>query len=306
MCVISISETIRPTPEQVEKMFESNPSGAGIAWREIDGNGPIVRWEKGLELEQIQKLCAEAPLPYVAHFRIPSCGGDSGALCHPFPVNKESSNALSGKTKDYVLFHNGHWGEWKRVMLDTALKTGKRLPVGKWSDSRAMAWAVAHYGIGFLDLIEEKVIVFGPEDYEVFPGTGWNKVVEGLWTSNSFWERSYSHAGSYSGGYGRGDFDRSHLPHHYGCDRHKQDDQKKVKGFLEGGKDTAETGARNDANKQATGASGGGLQETPFERALRLFKENKISKKALKRAMRKWDQEKRTRNPMIMTAETRH
>lgn len=303
MCVICISETVRPDESQVEKMFEANPSGAGIAWREVTGDGPVVRWEKGLELEQIQKLCAEAPLPYVAHFRIPSCGGDSGALCHPFPVDRESSLALSGKTKNYVLFHNGHWSEWKRVMLDTALKTGKKLPVGKWSDSRAMAWAVAHYGLGFLDLIDEKVIVFGPEDYEVFPGTGWNKVKEGLWTSNSYWE--HSHVGSYRGsGYSRGDFDRSHLPVHYGCRGSAIDntDQKKVKGFLEGGKGTNTAETRGASN----GAQGGGPQETPFERALRLFKENKISKKALKRAMRKWDQERRTRNPMIMTAETRH
>ena len=187
MCVICISDTKRPTPVAIEKMYDANPAGAGIAWRE-DG---FVRWEKGLELKQIQELVLKVPMPFIAHFRIPSCGGKSPDLCHPFPIHKEVSLALSGKTKDWVLFHNGHWGAWKTTALEAAIKKGQfKLPTGKWTDSRAMAWLANVYGQGILDLIDEKVAVLGPAEgqMEVWQGTGgWHKI-DDVYVSNRGWE----------------------------------------------------------------------------------------------------------------------
>ena len=186
MCVIILAglDTELPvkrlTPEMVSKAFSCNSEGAGIAYRD----GGIVHWEKGLELGDIQRLCAEVPLPYVAHFRISTCGGKRADLCHPFPIDKEVPLFTSGTTKGYVLFHNGHWGDWKKEMYN-----GKfQVPKGKWSDSRAMALMAAYRGHGVLDLIDEKAVILGPEDYEVF-GTGWIKVKDDagvdIWCSNS-------------------------------------------------------------------------------------------------------------------------
>ena len=186
-------------------MFDANPAGAGIAWREEGW----VRWEKGLDLKQIQELVLRVPMPFIAHFRIPSCGGKSLDLCHPFPIHKEVSLALSGKTKDWVLFHNGHWGAWKTTALEAAIKKGQfKLPIGKWTDSRAMAWLANVYGQGILDLIDEKVAVLGPEpnQMEVWQGTGgWHKV-DDVYVSNKGWEYR-----SVNTSHGTGHFNRGHV-----------------------------------------------------------------------------------------------
>lgn len=167
----------RLTPAMVDNAFSHNSEGAGIAWRE-EGK---VHWEKGLDLEAMQALCAEKPLPYVAHFRISTCGGKRQDLCHPFPIQKDVPLFTAGNTGGYVLFHNGHWTDWRREMYATKWP----VPKGKWSDSRAMAFMAAHRSLGILDLIDEKCIAFGPDDYEVF-GTGWVKVDE-IWCSNGNW-----------------------------------------------------------------------------------------------------------------------
>ncbi len=189
MCVIALvgldptMPVKRLTPDIVDKMFTHNSEGAGIAWRE-DG---LVKWEKGLELEGMQTLCAEVPMPYVAHFRIATCGGNRQDLCHPFPIDKNAPLFTTGHTKGYVLFHNGHWGDWKKELKEVARQSNFKIqiPSGKWSDSRAMAWAAAYYGNNILEIIDEKAIAFGPEDYEVY-GTGWVKEQE-IWCSNNHW-----------------------------------------------------------------------------------------------------------------------
>lgn len=193
MCVIMLANDTRPTEEMVEKAFSSNGHGGGVAWRDLDAEGkPEVRWAKGLDLEEMKERCASMPLPFVAHFRIASCGGQSPALCHPFPIDGRVPLFLEGKTKGYVLFHNGHWAEWKSFTKETALKKGAKIPTGKWSDSRAMALAAFHYGLGILEMIDEKVIAFGPEDLEIF-STGWSKptgIETSLYVSNKHWEHS--------------------------------------------------------------------------------------------------------------------
>ena len=172
----------------VAKMFSANDHGAGIAWREKGADGkPVVKWQKGLELPAMQEMIEQLTLPFVAHFRIASSGGKSAALCHPFPIGKDADLSLEGETKGYVLFHNGHWGEWKSFSKETALRMGRPLPLGRWSDSRAMAWATHNYGPGILEMIDEKVVIFGPKDLEVIRGNGWDEV-NGVWCSNKSWD----------------------------------------------------------------------------------------------------------------------
>lgn len=188
MCVIFFAEEKRPSPEMVEKGYNANRHGAGIAWREPDPQTglTVVRWRKGLDLEEIQAAVAATPLPFIAHFRIPSCGGDTLSLTHPFPVDRRAPCDLEGKTKGFVLFHNGHWNRWKEMVFETALKKGLKIPGGKWSDSRAMAWIASVYGIGALDMLDEKIIAMSPDEIEVC-GTGWS-TEEGVYVSNTGWK----------------------------------------------------------------------------------------------------------------------
>lgn len=203
MCVIFLADSTRPTPDQVAAAYEANDHGAGIAWRSVKkikdkGDGvveeKVVMFEKGLDLEAIQKRVAEVPMPFVAHFRIQSCGGLYPDLCHPFPIHPDVPLILKGNTKGYVLFHNGHLHDWKMRMKDLAIAGGGKIhiPMGHWSDTRAMALMAASCGVGFLEFLNEKLIAFGPEKYEVFEGEAnhqkFFKIVDGFWASNRGWE----------------------------------------------------------------------------------------------------------------------
>lgn len=184
MCVIMIVEkpNQRPDTKMIEKAWELNSDGGGIAHRD----GDEVVWEKGLELGEMKRLMKTLPTPYVAHFRLKSIGGGSKQMTHPFPIDVNTSLALKGRTKGHVLFHNGTWKEWLEVGFDTARATGAKFPIGKWSDSRAIAWLTAIHGLGFMDfaLPEQRGIAFGPKGWEVYIGPGWEKVND-IWCSNN-------------------------------------------------------------------------------------------------------------------------
>jgi hypothetical protein len=189
MCVIAIVETKRPTEYMVQRMWEQNSHGGGVAWRE-DGQ---VKWKKGLNLADMKQLAGALPLPYILHFRIASVGGAKKELTHPFAVDDflQSSLALEGSTKGGVLFHNGHWNDWFGELLRTAALYREQVPTGVYSDTRAMAWMTSHYGQGFLDALDEKTVILTPDDLSVTVGGGWVEV-EGVWCSNDYWDRRYS------------------------------------------------------------------------------------------------------------------
>lgn len=204
MCVIMLANRTRPTEHMIDLAFDWNKDGAGIAWREKDRKTgePYVYWRKGLNLEEVKDMCAKVPAPFVVHFRVASVGGVRKSLTHPFPVGPDATLALEGRTTGTVLFHNGHWAPWADKALDAAISTGRKIPVGDWSDSRAMAWLVDVFGPGFMELLtQQKGILFGPnkEQLDVFTGgTGWEKINE-VWCSNDFfWTKRRVTAGQNS------------------------------------------------------------------------------------------------------------
>lgn len=182
MCVIFIADKTRPTEEMVEKGYSANPSGAGAAWRE---NGKVY-WAKGLKLAELQDLALKVPLPAVFHCRIPTCGGAKDELCHPFPIQRDVPLTLRGVTTGAVLFHNGHWNQWKDRVLNTLERRNKEMPPGRWSDTRAMAFYAAYFGVAALEMMDEKCVAFGPKMCEIY-GSGWSKVND-IWCSNTHWD----------------------------------------------------------------------------------------------------------------------
>lgn len=184
MCVIFVSTKDKRVPDEwVRAGYEHNSAGAGIAYR---GEKGVVVWKKGMDLGEVRELAKKVPLPYALHFRIPTCGGSIKKLTHPFPIEVGVPLTLEGRIRGHVLFHNGHWGRWKDYMLESAARGRIKIPNDKWSDSRAMAWMAAHFGLGVLDLIDEKICAFGPEHIEIY-GTGW-VIKEGIYCSNTHWE----------------------------------------------------------------------------------------------------------------------
>lgn len=307
MCVISVSAKERTTPEMVAKMFQANHHGAGIAWRE---EGHVV-WKKGLDLEEVTELCNQVPLPYVVHFRIPSVGGPSLFLTHPFPIQKDVPLELEGKTKTPVMFHNGHWNAWKTTMLDASIRGNGKIPLGKWSDSRAMAWMAAHYGVGMLEFIDEKAVVFGPTELELFGNFGWSKVGEGIWVSNKGWENErvagFDRAPFY-GNRPRGDKSSDNAQPELDKEGHTPGTTQVAGGGVKmatngsGNQSTAlirrGSGDTSPEKRGGKRGSGGNPDAHPFDSymtAVRLWRAGDISHKSFKRARRTYESWCRTR-----------
>ncbi len=196
MCVICVADNdVRPSEKMVRDMWTRNSHGGGFAERWTDENGKVwVKWAKNLTLDQMIEKCALAPLPYVAHFRIASTnGGDRRAsLCHPFELSENPTEALEGMTDNAVLFHNGDWKEWRTYLIQACFKFGYNLPPGKMSDTRVMAFISFLIGPYFMDFIEQKGVVFGPDWCEVFDGSeGWKKINGVLCSNDRFIVQTY-------------------------------------------------------------------------------------------------------------------
>lgn len=185
MCVIFYVTDKRPTEIMIDKAWNYNPDGAGVAYRAVKDGKKVVKWKKGIEdVKEVHELCAKLPTPFIVHFRHASVGGVTPELTHPFPISHKSSLFLEGETPGYVLFHNGDWKEWAYTVKEAALKSGVHVPRGICSDTRAMAWLSSIYGVGFMQFLpDQRGIAFGPEDMEIFTGKGWTKVND-IWCSN--------------------------------------------------------------------------------------------------------------------------
>ena len=192
MCVIAVVEDDkkRPSGREINAMWEANDHGGGVAWRE---KGKVF-WKKGLTLPEMHQYLRELPVPFVSHFRISSIEKPPNKLLtHPFLVSKDTPLLLEGSTKGQVLFHNGHWGEWESQSKTWLAQSAGKIqpPLGKWSDSRAMAFWAAHFGLGIFEGkpwgIDERVIILGPgpEDLDYF-GKDW-KTYNGYVVSNEWW-----------------------------------------------------------------------------------------------------------------------
>lgn len=208
MCVIMVAKKTRPTEEMVERAFGHNHDGFGIAWweRAEGAEGAEVVWKKGvMEVEEAKRLCREIPLPYCAHFRMASVGGVKPELTHPFRINETASLELEGRTTESVLFHNGHWNPWADKALEAAIHSDTPIPIGNWSDTRAMAWMISLYGPGFMELLTtQKGVIMTAQKLSVFTAGGWDKIND-VWCSNDyFWlgRSRGSHGGGVYGGSG--------------------------------------------------------------------------------------------------------
>lgn len=161
MCVIFSCDKNMPTVDTLETGERINPHGGGIAWTD----GEYVHWKKGINAKQIDELIKEREIkpPILVHFRITSVGETLDELCHPFPFSKSGKNALEGKTKNWVLTHNGTWSDWKDLGLSLATKLG-RFPKGKLSDTRVMTWIASNCGHEVLELInDQKIAILTPK-----------------------------------------------------------------------------------------------------------------------------------------------
>ena len=192
MCVILALETQKEldtlTLEILKSAETCNPDGNGYATLI---NGKVV-FEKSVTMESIwQKIQdKEIVAPCIIHARITSVGKTLPELCHPFVVNESSHNALNGTIRDdeSVLFHNGTFSEYKDLVLQTAMGSGRHLPSGAMSDTRGLAFCLQTLGIEALEYIDT-----GFNKFAVLNSKGLKKFgswvdVNGISSSNNYYD----------------------------------------------------------------------------------------------------------------------
>lgn len=112
MCVICYKAKNKklPSVEEIIKMWNKNPDGAGLMW--IGDNGK-VGWRKGFMSRKSLTRFIRHHEEYLnerdvaLHFRITTHGGTSRGNTHPFAIDMDADpHALEGEA-DTVLMHNG-------------------------------------------------------------------------------------------------------------------------------------------------------------------------------------------------------
>lgn len=201
MCVIAIKPKgiDLPTAERLEKMWNSNKDGAGIAYVH-EGK---VYLEKGfMEKEDFDKRWAELNEEFDLknmlvgiHMRVKTAGAVEPSKCHPFPVSDKDEVLNTLKyTGDKVIFHNGTITKYKEYGKD-ALSDSQNFikkvlsPIqdldSEWFDNAHWA-TIAEKIIG-----KSRIVVLNEDETFRLFGEGW--ILEeqdgGIWYSNEYYEK---------------------------------------------------------------------------------------------------------------------
>lgn len=189
MClIIACPPNHRPSEETIRASCFKNDDGSGIAWTTTKG----LAWKKGIEEDELLAILEKIPSTEVVviHNRLATVGGKSMELSHPFlvgmtvtPSEGELSKSKHGNPE--LLFHNGHWHDWKRELCPILAGYKRKMPSGKWSDSRALAVLVHILGRNYLNvsLDNQRVCILDSKGFQCF-GDGWSKH-EDCWVSNT-------------------------------------------------------------------------------------------------------------------------
>ena len=184
MClIIACPPGKRPSLDTLTFSHGRNPDGSGLAWSDKG----TVHWSKGLDLLPLLAMLQEIPSesPLVIHHRTATVGGNDLALSHPFLLG-QGYTPSEGVTRRGLLFHNGHWANWKDTLLQALLVRREKIAEGAWSDSRALAYLVSVYGERYLDFIDshQKGCILTPDGFALY-GFGWS-THEDCFVSNTY------------------------------------------------------------------------------------------------------------------------
>lgn len=197
MCVIAFSPkgTDIPTKQQIKKMWNKNPDGAGYAY--VNKKGKVV-FKKGFM--SLSDLMAELEAPerfkntnFALHFRIGTSGKNDKETCHPFPVSNSFGDLRKTEGEaDSVLFHNGilsEGGITSPLASDTQDFVVAMYPMfKKFNKSKARDFFIE-------ELIEGNrvLVLYKNNAFKMFGK--WEKDGD-IWVSNLNYQYSYSWYGS--------------------------------------------------------------------------------------------------------------
>ena len=191
MCIISVSlEGRKFTEEDLKKMWDANPHGAGIAWLE----GSKVRVRKGfMKFDKFIEFYQEKipPVMHAVHFRLRSAGEVSPQLTHPFRIDTIDMHELEYIAKA-VLFHNGTVSDWRSLFVSVLAAFSKKerekiLSLRSISDTYVVSLLVNRYGHKVLKHLDVggRWLIFRPKP--VFYGVWDEDKKRGFKFSNMSW-----------------------------------------------------------------------------------------------------------------------
>lgn len=184
MCVIAICKSRKLTETEIKNMWGQNSDGSGIAYRK----GGKMYFKKGImDKEKLIETIKMSNLPQVVHFRLASSGPTVPELTHPFCCD-DKPITLEGPA-DKVLFHNGHWQDAEKIMLNLCIFKGTKIQHldGRWNDSRIIAFLVGHAGDGILNFIPGKFVIV-TNNQVVIKMVGEFTEKNGIFVSNTLYE----------------------------------------------------------------------------------------------------------------------
>jgi predicted glutamine amidotransferase len=200
MCIILALDSKEELSKITLKILKSaeltNPHGNGYATLK---NGKVI-FEKGVTMELIwEKIqSGEIVAPCVIHARITSVGETMPELTHPFIISENTENKMSGtlESNESAFFHNGTYSDFKQLMLQTALGSGRKLPSGSMSDSRGLAFCLHTLGIQALEYLDttDKFAILDRDGLKKF-GRWYD--VAGVQSSNNYYGESTFEYGSF-------------------------------------------------------------------------------------------------------------
>lgn len=212
MCLLAICKTRKLTKEEFEASWDYNNDGFGMGWKDAQHRVHFVKGIMKLEdalsaYEGIDDHCK-----HIVHFRKASVGGKIPELTHPFLVSEDSPITLEGHDVDIpLLFHNGHWYDYKQIMIMLEIATGKAV-TNPISDTRVAAMYLARVGEDAITRFGYgKVAILRPEKERSIVYAGEFTSENGVLFSNTSYKHSrYSYERRY-GTYGKSytsEFDR--------------------------------------------------------------------------------------------------
>jgi len=158
MCLLVVCNTRKMTEKEIEGAWRSNKDGAGFAF--VDGNGNHCYLKGFMKLEDFKAAYEHMDTrPHIVHFRQASSGGVSPEMTHPFECTPESELRLKYVGKNPVLFHNGVLSSWEEMLWEWHVHAQKRVPPGRFSDTRALALMLATIGQDALHFVNGKFAV---------------------------------------------------------------------------------------------------------------------------------------------------
>jgi hypothetical protein len=192
MCLLAICKTRKLTKEEFENSWDYNDDGFGMGWKDAQHRVHFVKGIMKLEDALSEYEHIDARCKHIVHFRKASVGGRIAELTHPFLVSEGSPISLEGHDVDSpLLFHNGHWADYKQILIMLEIATGKMItdPI---SDTRVAAMYLARVGNGAITRFGyNRVALLTPEKERSIIYSGEFVDENGVLFSNTSYKYSY-------------------------------------------------------------------------------------------------------------------